>query len=236
VGTVLVYAIAAAVYPQLLAVVVIILTRARPLPLLWACYLASLVVSIAGATVIFAVFRSRGTIAGVSSSRLGPAAWFALGGVALLLAIAMATPRGRDLLARSTSLGREPRQPDAADKPKRGLHTRAEEALGEGSLVVAAVVGALLAVPGPFDLLAIGHLARDGYSIVAAIATALVFALVKFVLIETPIAGYVVDPDGTARRVGSVSRWLQDNKLATVAAVIGLIGLVLISRGFSGLA
>ena len=39
-GSIIVLALAAAVYPQLLAVVVIILTRPNPQPLLWACYLA----------------------------------------------------------------------------------------------------------------------------------------------------------------------------------------------------
>jgi hypothetical protein len=44
VGSIILLALAAAVYPQLLAVVVIILTRPNPQPLLWGCYLASLLV------------------------------------------------------------------------------------------------------------------------------------------------------------------------------------------------
>ncbi len=62
-----------------------------------------------------------------------------------------------------------------------------------------------------------------------------VFALIKFVLIEVPIAGYTIDRDGTAVRVGRFSRWMQTNKLAGVAAIVGLFGVVLIGRGISGL-
>jgi hypothetical protein len=59
-ATILLLALAAAVYPQLLAVVVIILTRPNPRPLLWACYLGALLVGIGGSSAILAVFRARG--------------------------------------------------------------------------------------------------------------------------------------------------------------------------------
>ena len=62
-----------------------------------------------------------------------------------------------------------------------------------------------------------------------------VFAVIKFVLIEVPIAGYTIDPDGTAARVGRFSRWMQTNKLVGVAAIVGLFGIVLIARGISRL-
>ena len=70
-----------------------------------------------------------------------------------------------------------------------------ERSLSEGSLIVACLVGAVLAVPGPFDFLAIGRLARQGYGVAAAAGVVVVFALIKFVLIEVPIAAYTIDPD-----------------------------------------
>ena len=62
------------------------------------------------------------------------------------------------------------------------------------------------------------------------------FALIKFALIEVPIAGYIVDPDGTAARVTRFSGWMKANKVFGVAAVVGLFGIILIGRGISGLA
>jgi Sap, sulfolipid-1-addressing protein len=236
VGSIILLALAAAVYPQLLAVVVIILTRPNPQPLLWACYLASMLVSVGSSALIFAAFQSRGTVAGTSSSRLGPAAYLAVGAIAVLVAILMTSRRGRALLDRSRSASDAPtlrRRPGSTAVAT--TRARAERSLNEGSLLVACVVGAFLAVPGPFDLLALGRLARSGYEIVAAVGAMVVFALIKFVLIEAPIAFYTVDPDGTAVWVSRFSGWLKTNKLVGLAAIVCLFGFVLIGRGISGL-
>ena len=62
-----------------------------------------------------------------------------------------------------------------------------------------------------------------------------VFALIKFILIEVPIAGYTIDRDGTADTVNRFSGWMQTNKFAAVAAIAGVFGIALIGRGISGL-
>jgi hypothetical protein len=236
VGSIILLALAAAVYPQLLAVVVIILTRPHPQPLLWACYLASLAVSVGSSVLIFVAFRSRDSVAGTSSQRLGPAAYLTFGAIAVLVAILMNSRRGRELLDPDRPRRRRPRsrvRPGSATVAR--TRARAEQSLSEGSLIFACVVGAVLAVPGPFDLLALGRLARHGYGVVAAAVAMFVFALIKFVLIEVPILGYTIDPDGTAARVNRFSAWMHANKRVGVAAVVGLFGLILIGRGISGL-
>ena len=154
-GSIILLALAAAVYPQLLAVVVIILTRPNPQPLLWACYLASLLVSVGSSVVIFAVFHSRGSVAGTSSHRLGPAAYLSVGAIAVLVAILMGTRHGRKLFGRDRPATRGPeRRPRPGSATAAKTRARAERALSEGSVVVACLVGALLAIPGPFDLVA----------------------------------------------------------------------------------
>jgi len=220
----------------LLAVVVIILTRPNPQPLLWACYLASLLVSVGSSVLIFAVFQSRATFAGTSSHRLGPAAYLSVGAIAVLVAVLMATRRGRELFDRDgPALRRGERRPRPGSAATARTRARAERALSEGSIVVACLVGALLAIPGPFDLVALGRLARDGYGVVTAAGVMVVFALIKFILIEVPIAGYTIDRDRTAAAVSRFSGWMQTNKLAGVAAIVGLFGIALIGRGISGL-
>ncbi|HUA46641.1 MAG TPA: GAP family protein [Solirubrobacteraceae bacterium] len=235
-GSIILFALAAAVYPQLLAVVVIILTRPSPRPLLWACYLASFVVSVGASVLIFAVFQSRGSVAGTSSHRLGPAAYLTFGTIAVFVAILMTSRRGRELFHRErpASDRRRPRRRLRSETVAR-TRARAERSLSDGSLVIAGLVGVLLGVPGPFDLLALGRLARNGYGALAAAGAMVFFALVKFVLIEVPIACYAIDPGGTATRVSRLSGWLHTNELVVVAAVVGLVGLVLIGRGISGL-
>ena len=235
-GSIILLAVAAAVYPQLLAVVVIILTRPNPRLLLWACYLASLVVSVAASVLIFVVFQSRGSVAGTSSHRLGPAAYLSVGVIAVLIAILMATRRGREFFDHNRPIprrGERRPRPGAATAAK--TRARAERALSEGSVVVACLVGALLAVPGPFDLVAVGRLARDGDGVLTAAVVMVVFALIKFILIEVPIAGYAIDRDRTAATVSRFSRWIQTNKIAGLGAIVGIFGIALIGRGIAGL-
>ena len=236
-GSIILFAVAAAVYPQLLAVVVIILTRPSPQPLLWACYLASLAVSVGSSVLILTVFQSRETIAGTSSHRLGPTAYLTAGVIAVLIGILISTRRGQALVERSRPRSRRPRaRPRTGSAAVARTRARAEQSLGEGSIVVACLVGALLAVPGPFDLVTLGQLARHSFGVIAAAATMLVFAVIKFALIEVPIAGYAIDPDRTAASVSRFSSWMKANKVFGVAAMVGLFGLILIGRGISEVA
>jgi hypothetical protein len=236
VGSIILFALAAAVYPQLLAVVVVILTRPNPRPLLWACYLVSLLVSVGSSVLIFVAFQSRESVGGTSSHRLGPAAYFTVGAIAVSVAAFMMTRRGRESLYRDRSA---PRRPRRRGRPRSAAvartRARAERSLSEGSIVAACLAGAILGVPGPFDLLAVGRLSRNGYGVVAAAGVMVAFALIKFVLIEVPIAGFTIDPDGTAARVSRFFRWMRTNKLVGVGAIVGLFGIILVGRGVSGL-
>lgn len=232
-GTLLLLALAAAVYPQLLAVVMVILTRPDPRPLLWVCYLASLVTSVGSSIAIFAIFRSRATIAGTSSHGLGAVGYLVLGVVALILALLLGTRQGRALLRRvAVAPGNHRPVGSAVVANVRG---QADRALREGSLVVTGLAGVLLALPGPFDILAVGHVARGDYGVIVALVVMVSFALIKFLLIEVPIAAYMIDSEGTAATVGRFSRWMADNKLIGAAAVVGLVGILLIGRGVSNL-
>jgi hypothetical protein len=234
--TILLLALAAAVYPQLLAVVVVILTRPNPKPLLWACYLGCVVVSVGASVAILGIFRSRGSIVGTTSHRLGAVVYLVAGAIALAVALFAATPRGRELVgsdlfaSRSRMQGNEKRW-----TPVAGMKSKAEVALGEGSIAIAVVVGGLLAIPGPFDLIALGRLASGSYGALAVAAIIAAFTLIKFVFIEAPIVSYTIDPDGTATKVDRFSNWIQVNKLAVAAGVIGVIGVGLIGRGISAL-
>jgi hypothetical protein len=193
-------------------------------------------VGVGSSILIFTAFRSRETIAGTSSNRLGPVAYLTVGVIAVCIAIVMTSRRGRALFARDRPTPPRPRRrPRPGSATAARTRARAERSLSDGSLVVAGLVGAVLAVPGPFDVLALGRLARNGYGLFAAVGAMLVFALIKFVLIEVPIASYAIDADTTADRVGRFSEWMKANKLAGVAAVVGLFGVVLVVRGISRL-
>ena len=235
-GTILLLGLAAAVYPQLLAVVVVILTRPRPKPLLWACYLGSLLVALGCSAALLAIFRTNGSVAGTSSNGLGPSAYLVIGVITVVVAVLLATGRGRGLLGRDLPrLRRRDQNREEAPGAVRRATSRAHASLREGSLPFAAVVGAILAVPGPFDLFALGHMARGGYTTVELGVLIVVFTLIKFLLIEVPIVSYAISPARTSAQVSRFSQWMAANKLEVIAAVVGVIGLVLIVRGIAGL-
>jgi hypothetical protein len=240
-GTTLALGLAAAVYPQLLAVVVIILTRPGARQLLWACYVGAIACNIGCVLAVYAVFNARETVAGTSASRLGGLTYLVIGIIGLVIAGLAATERGRR--AFGPALRRDHGRPPADGRSRlpASVHrvtgasarvkTRAEGALRRGSLPVAAVVGVILGIPGPFDFLAVGHIARSGYETIAAVVTVVVFTLVKFLLIEVPIVSYLVNPDGTAVRVDQFAAWMKANTMSVVAGVVAVISVVLIVRG-----
>jgi Sap, sulfolipid-1-addressing protein len=236
VPTIVALGFAAALYPQLLAVVVVILTRPNPLRLLWACYLGGAAMTLACSAVVLVVFRGRESIAGSSSRGLGAATYLIAGSIALGLAVLVATRAGRDLLDRARPrwprrLGRRADRSGSQDRPQ----PRTERLLQRGSIAVAVGVGAILGIPGPFDLLALGRLARGDYGALAVIAAIAAFTLIKFLLIELPILSYTIHPDATTARVARFAAWMKVRKIDLIAGIVGVVAIVLIGRGISGL-
>jgi hypothetical protein len=102
-------------------------------------------------------------------------------------------------------------------------------------MAAAVGVGAILGIPGPFDFLALGHLARTGFGTIVVIVAIASFTLIKFLLIEVPILSYAIHPGTTAVRVARFAAWMKARKFELIAAVVGVIAIVLISQGISGL-
>ncbi len=161
--------------------------------------------------------------------------------IGLVLAVLIASERGRAQLGRTVPrIRRRPRPSESADQSdgagaKGGWKSSATSALARGSVMVALGVGVVLGVPGPFDVLALGQVVRASYALVPSIVIVVVFNLIKLMLIELPILSYAVDPGGTAARVDRFSSWMKANQMRVIAAVIGVIGLLLIVRGISRL-
>jgi hypothetical protein len=230
-ATIIALGLAAAVDPELLAVVVVVLTRERPRPLLRACYLASLSVSVACGVAIAAVFGSHGTVAGSRSDSVSPTAYIIAGTIGVLVAAFAATRWGRERLGADHP--RLHRRRAEANGPGRGERARAHarEALKRGSIPVAVAVGVIIGLPGAIDLVAYGYIARHGYSVVATGLLIVTFVLIKLLLIDVPILSYALVPERTATWVAAFSDWMQVHKIEVIAAVVGVVGVILIAKG-----
>jgi hypothetical protein len=234
--TIVALGLAAAVDPELLAVVVVVLTREKPKPLLRACYLSSLSVSVACGIAIVAVFNSHGRVAGSSSNSVSPTAYVLVGSIGLLVALFVATRFGRERLgADQPQQHRRRRRARQKAGPTEHVKAKAHEALQRGSVPVAIAVGVTIGLPGALDLVAFGYIARHGYAPVEAGLLILTFVVIKLLLMDVPILSYAVAPARTASWVETFSDWMHVHKIELIAAVVGVIGLVLIAKGVTSI-
>ena len=223
-------ALAAAVFPILLACVAVMISRPEPRPLLLAFYAGGMLISIVSGLIVLGYFKDHGDVLGSSSSSPSPGFSIAAGLVGLALAWLMVSRRGRAALDSWRSRRRERRpSPPAADKGP----SWPERQLGRANAMVAFGVGVALNLPGPFYLLALGDIATGDYSRAQEIGLILLFNLIMFVLLELPLAGYLVQPEQTAARVARLSDWLNANGLRVVG---GLVGVVAIGQLVQGIA
>ena len=227
-GSIILLALGAAVFPALLACVAIIISRPAPRMLLLAFYAGGVLTSVSTGVAVLVVFTNGGAVLGSTHSTPHPATSIVAGVSALLGAWLMASRRGNALLARWRSRHHKPKREDG--------RSWAERTLARASWKVAFLVGAVINLPGPFYLLALGEIARGSYTTVEQAALILLFNAIMFALLEVPLVGYVVRPDATARWVEKLSRWLNANGLRITGWLIGLAGASLLVEGIVALA
>ena len=158
-GSIILLAFGACFFPTLLACVAIIISRPEPRWLLFAFYAGGLVTSVSTGIVVLAVFNNGEAVLGSTRSDPHPSTSIVAGLVALLFAGLMASARGNAMLGRRRS------RPSRRRKPKRKHGPSwAERRLGRASWKIALLVGAVINLPGPFYLLALGKIAHGSYS------------------------------------------------------------------------
>lgn len=228
-GHIVLLAFAAAVFPTLIACVAIMISRPAPRRLLTAFYIGGLIASLASGVLVLANFNDGNAVVGSTTSTPSPGASITAGMVSLLLAWLMASSRGHALLDGWRS--RRPRRPEREQGP-----SWAERHLDRANARVAFAVGAAINLPGPFYLLALGDIATGGYSTAQQLFLILLFNAIMFLLVEVPLAGYLVRPEETADRVASFATWLNANGLRVMGWLVGAVGASLIVQGIAAAA
>jgi Sap, sulfolipid-1-addressing protein len=225
-GSLILLALAASVYPTLLAGVILILSQPRPLRTLLAFLVGGVTISVVAGILIVNAIEASGAV-GRSNHTTRPIVAIVLGVLSLL--VAMGLRSGRIERARDRRAQRKPK-PDRSAKPS--LSSRA---LSGGSVTMAFVAGLLLNLPGVWYLEALTEIAHADPSTASALLQILLFNVIMFMLVELPIVAYLINPRGAAQAVNNASGWAHRHAQEIGIALATGVGAWLIVKGIIGL-
>src|SRR4051794_1340724 len=225
----LVLALDAALYPTLLAAVVILLAQARPRRLLAAYLAGGLFISVTlGLVIVFALDASNA----VKNPQSG-LSWgvdLAVGGLAVLAAVAIAT--------RADQRMRERRKRRKAAKQHGAPGAKPEEhepwsqrILARGSVPIVFAAALAINLPGAAYLVALKDIAAGHHSDPTAVVLVVGFNVIMFLLAEIPLLGLLLAPEPTEALVKRTNAWLSSHGRQIEIVLCVVLGGFLIVRG-----
>jgi Sap, sulfolipid-1-addressing protein len=223
-------ALEAALYPTLLAAVVILMASDRPKGLLFAYLAGGLTVSISlGLLIVFALDSSNA----VTTTR-SATSWvtdLVVGALALLAGVVLLTGGDQQLRERREArrAARRPRRAETAPEPPREPWSR--RLLGRGSAPIVFVVALVVNVPGAAYLVGLKDIAAGNHATGTAIALVVAFNLVMFILAEVPLLGLTFAPERTGEIVRDADAWMSTHGRQLAIGVCLTLGAFLVVRG-----
>lgn len=206
--TLLVMAAAVSVEPFRVGMTVLMLNRPRPVLQLAAFLCGGFLMGLSiGAVVIFVLGAHLTARADVTL----PTVQIAIGALALLASIALAITKGRE---------RTP--PDWL-----------RQTLTRPSPAWAGIAGLGIALPSVDYLAAMAVIAAADVTPATQVAALVMFNVVAFTLVELPLLAYLVAPSRTFAAITAVHRWIRGRSRREVAALLALIGTVLLGAGLA---
>jgi type IV secretory pathway VirB2 component (pilin) len=115
------------------------------------------------------------------------------------------------------------------------LATRARQLLTGGSLWTAGVAGLGIALPSVDYVAALALIVASGATSTVQVSALVLFNIVAFALVEIPLLAYLVAPDRTRAMLAALYDWLRSHGRVGVAALLALVGCVLVGAGIAGL-
>lgn len=216
-------AIAVSVEPFRIGMTVVMINRPRPGLQLLAFLLGGFAMGLAvGVVVLFILRPALG-----SAHFTLPRVQIVVGAVVLLNAA---------LVAAGVIGGRRRDGPDSL--PGRlvaPLIARTKQLLGGRSLWTAGAAGLGIALPSVDYLAALALIVASGTAATIQFGALVVFNVVAFALVEIPLLCYLVAPNRTRAALSTLYDWVRLRGRYGVAALLVIVGAVLIGVGLSGL-
>jgi sulfite exporter TauE/SafE len=214
----LLLAIAGALYPTLLAVVILVLARPNAGRLLAFFLAGAALTSIS--IGLFAVLVLDPASLDTNRRSLGAGVSLAAGIVALLVGLRLLRPA----------------KPKEKHETKDPTHRSfSQRALEQDSVWLVFVLGIVLDLPGLWYLIGLKKIAEGGYSDAAAAALVIGFNVIMFAFVEVPLVGFLVAPERTNALVEKFNAWLHQNIRHLLAWLALAVAAYLIVRGLIGL-
>jgi hypothetical protein len=203
--------------------VIILLNQPRRRPLLSAFLAAGLTVSVGvGLALVFALHGAFHHGNNALSSGMD----LTVGGLALLLAVALATRADARFAERRRS-----RRSAPTDVSARKGEPIMQRLLARESTPLVVLASLALNLPGAAYLVALKDISAAHYKTGTTIALVVVFNLIMFLLAEIPLAGLFLNPAGTEEAVLRVSRWFSAHGRQIAIVLCLILAVFLIVRG-----
>jgi Sap, sulfolipid-1-addressing protein len=260
-SSILVVALVFALNPGVLGVIVLLISRPRPVQNLLAYWFGSVVVSVPLILVPLIMLHLAPASASFARDLATPSSPTArhiqigMGILTLTIAgvmtvralIRMARARRRhrsrgkayaQASSRNTSTllldpGSDSPPPDEAPRggPIRRLLNRARAAWENGSVWVAFVFGMTLFPGPPLALFVVTTIASSGASMATEVIAAIVFVLTMLALVEIILVSHLVAPARTQTMLRPVHNWARDHRRQVIIAILVVIGTWQVIRG-----
>jgi hypothetical protein len=215
-------ALGSALYPTLLAMVVLILRRDEPRRIL-AAYLAGAMLTSIGVGLLVVRALEAGKVVGGSDHTVGPGVDIGAGLVAALVLWMLLTDRDRAV--------RERRRRKKEAKAGGDRQPWSHRILARDSVLLTFGVGMALSLPGALYLVALKDIAASDQTKGADIAQIVVYNVIMFAWAELPLIGFAVSPERTRVFVNDTNQWLVAHARQIAMSLCAIAAAALIIRG-----
>ena len=228
--TILVMAGAISLEPFRIGMTVLMLNRPRPPLQLLAFLCGGFAMGMTVGLVVLFGLRSR-LLSGPTHLSL-PKIQMTIGVLALLCAAVLAI---RAYLLRPSRETAASTDAGAETGVSGWVSVRARRLLNGRSLWVAGVAGLGIALPS-FDYLAVlAVILASGAAAMTQVGALVLFNAVAFALVEIPLLGYLLAPEGTRAWMSALHNWIRSRRRGEVATLLATVGGVLLAAGIAGI-